>query len=61
MPPSRTIAAFEKHALRYGVALVHETAAANDFTEPELTWLQLRLFEIEQQQPKRRSRRRGRR
>ena len=58
-----TIAEFEKHALRYGVALVHGTAAANGFSESELSWLRLRLLEIEQQQPKRHVRRarRGRR
>ena len=55
---SPALAEYEKHAEKFGSAMVMETASMNGFTT--LAHLQLRLFEIESQQPKRR-RRRGRR
>jgi hypothetical protein len=57
---SPTLAEFERHAAKFGTAMVYETAASNGFTTEELKCLQLKLFEIERDQPKRR-RRRGRR
>jgi hypothetical protein len=53
---SPTLAELEKHAKRFGTRQVLETASSNGLRTSELRQLQLRLFEIEQQQPKRRRR-----